>query len=47
MFTGLIAELGKVTAITRGESSSVLTVLAPLLTPGLSVGDLYNFGILK
>jgi riboflavin synthase len=39
MFTGLIAELGKVTAITRGESSSVLTVQAPLLTPELSIGD--------
>jgi riboflavin synthase len=39
MFTGLVAELGKVTAITRGESSSVLTVQAPLLTPELSIGD--------
>ena len=39
MFTGLVAELGKVTAITRGERSSVLTILAPLLTPDLSVGD--------
>jgi riboflavin synthase len=39
MFTGLVAELGKITAITRGESSSVLTVHAPLLTPELSVGD--------
>lgn len=39
MFTGLIAELGKITAITRGESSSVLTVLAPLLTPELAIGD--------
>lgn len=39
MFTGLVAELGKVTAIAQGESSSVLTVLAPLLTPDLSVGD--------
>jgi riboflavin synthase len=39
MFTGLVAELGKVTAITRGESSSVLTVQAPLLTPELAVGD--------
>jgi riboflavin synthase len=39
MFTGLVAELGKVTAIVHGESSSVLTVFAPLLTPELSVGD--------
>jgi riboflavin synthase len=39
MFTGLVAELGKVTAITRGESSSVLTVNAPALTPKLSIGD--------
>jgi riboflavin synthase len=39
MFTGLVAELGKVTAITRGETSSVLTVLAPLLTPELAIGD--------
>ena len=39
MFTGLVAELGKITAITCGESSSVLTVHAPLLTPELSIGD--------
>lgn len=39
MFTGLVAELGKVIAITRGETSSVLTVHAPALTPELSVGD--------
>ena len=39
MFTGLVAELGKVTAITRSESSSVLTVQAPALTPELSIGD--------
>ena len=39
MFTGLVAELGKITAITRGESSSVLTVHAPLLAPELSIGD--------
>jgi riboflavin synthase len=39
MFTGLVAELGKVTAITRGESSSVLTVQAPALTPELSICD--------
>ncbi len=39
MFTGLVAELGKVTAISRGETSSVLTVHAPQLTPELSIGD--------
>lgn len=39
MFTGLVAELGKVTAISRGESSSVLTIKAPLLAPELSLGD--------
>jgi riboflavin synthase len=39
MFTGLVAELGKITAISRGETSSVLTVHAPLLTPELKVGD--------
>ena len=39
MFTGLVAELGKVTAITRGESSSVLTIQAPALAPELSIGD--------
>lgn len=39
MFTGLVAELGKVTAITKGETSSVLTIHAPVLTPELSVGD--------
>jgi riboflavin synthase len=39
MFTGLVAELGEVTAITKGETSSVLTLRAPLLTPELSIGD--------
>ena len=39
MFTGLVAELGKITAIKRGETSSVLTIHAPLLTPELSIGD--------
>lgn len=39
MFTGLVAELGKVLSITSGESSSVLTVHAPILTPELSIGD--------
>jgi riboflavin synthase len=39
MFTGLVAEIGKIVEITRGETSSVLTVHAPMLTPELSIGD--------
>ena len=39
MFTGLVAELGKVMAISSGESSSVVTIHAPHLTPELSIGD--------
>ena len=39
MFTGLVAELGKITSITRGESSSVLTIAAPHLVPELAIGD--------
>lgn len=39
MFTGLVAELGKVVGITKGESSSVLTIHAPALTPELAIGD--------
>jgi riboflavin synthase len=39
MFTGLVAELGKIIAITRGDTSSVLTIHAPHLAPELSIGD--------
>ena len=39
MFTGLVAELGKVLSIASGESSSVITIHAPILTPELSIGD--------
>jgi len=39
MFTGLITELGRVTAISRGESSAVFTITAPVSTAQLSVGD--------
>ena len=39
MFTGLVAELGTVIGITKGESSSVLTIQAPALAPELSIGD--------
>ena len=31
MFTGLIAELGEVTAITRGETSAVFSINSPAL----------------
>ena len=31
MFTGLIAELGTITAIDKGESSAVFTIAAPAL----------------
>ncbi len=39
MFTGLVAERGKVLAIAKGESSSVINIHAPHLTPELSIGD--------
>ena len=39
MFTGLIAELGVVTAINKGESSAVFTIAAPGL-----IGDI-NFDV--
>lgn len=39
MFTGLVAELGKVTAIDRGESSAVFSIAAPTLSPSISLGD--------
>jgi riboflavin synthase len=39
MFTGLIAELGVVTAINKGESSAVFTVDAPQLINEISLGD--------
>jgi riboflavin synthase len=39
MFTGLIVELGKVTQISHGESSAVLTIAAPLLISEIAVGD--------
>ena len=41
MFTGLVAELGTVTAITRGQDSAIFTIAAPHLiaeiNPGASV----------
>jgi riboflavin synthase len=39
MFTGLIAELGRVTAIDKGESSAVFTVSAPALISQIALGD--------
>ena len=39
MFTGLIAELGRITAIEKGESSAVFTVTAPALISQIAVGD--------
>jgi riboflavin synthase len=39
MFTGLIAELGNITAIEKGESSAVFTIAAPALISQIAVGD--------
>ena len=39
MFTGLIGELGSITAIENGESSAVFTINAPQLISEIAVGD--------
>jgi riboflavin synthase len=39
MFTGLIAELGRITEIKKGESSAIFTVAAPALITQIAVGD--------
>jgi riboflavin synthase len=39
MFTGLITELGTVTAIERGATSAIFTIKAPESVQGLSIGD--------
>ena len=39
MFTGLVAELGRITAIDKGESSAVFTVAAPQLISQIALGD--------
>jgi len=39
MFTGLISELGKVSAITKGDSSAIFTINAPLLISEIKLGD--------
>jgi len=39
MFTGLISELGKVCAITKGDSSAIFTINAPALISEIKLGD--------
>ena len=39
MFTGLIAELGRITAVEKGESSAVFTIAAPALISQIGLGD--------
>jgi riboflavin synthase len=39
MFTGLIGELGSITAIEKGESSAVFTINAPKLISQIALGD--------
>ncbi len=39
MFTGLISELGTITAITKGETSAVFTIKAPVLISEIKEGD--------
>ncbi len=39
MFTGLIAELGRITTIEKGESSAVFTISAPTLISQIALGD--------
>ena len=39
MFTGLIGELGSITAIEKGESSAIFTINAPKLIGEIAAGD--------
>jgi riboflavin synthase len=39
MFTGLIAELGSITAVKKSETSAIFTINAPGLIAEISVGD--------
>jgi riboflavin synthase len=39
MFTGLVAELGRITAIEKGDTSAVFTVAAPALSSQIALGD--------
>jgi riboflavin synthase len=39
VFTGIIRELGRVVSIERSEEQARLSLAAPLLAPGLEIGD--------
>ena len=39
MFTGLIAELGTITAIEKGQTSAIFTISAPALISEIKIGD--------
>ena len=39
MFTGLIAELGTITAIEKGQTSAIFTISAPALISEINLGD--------
>ena len=39
MFTGLISELGHITAISKGETSAIFSINAPRLIADIHVGD--------
>ena len=39
MFTGLITEVGSISAITRGSDSAVLEITAPKTVKGVAIGD--------
>ena len=39
MFTGLVAELGRITGLEKGQSSAVFTVAAPSLISQIALGD--------
>ena len=39
MFTGLIAELGTITAIEKGQTSAIFTISAPELISEIKIGD--------
>jgi riboflavin synthase len=39
MFTGLITEVGSISAITHGSDSAVLEITAPKTVKGVAIGD--------
>lgn len=39
MFTGLITEVGSISAITHGSDSAVLEITAPMTVKGVAIGD--------